>query len=394
VAARTRSEELRADLVAALEGAGWIRSSRVRDAFLATPRELFLPEHAERDGLEAVYRDEAIVTKRSRHGMPLSSSSQPAIMAQMLEELALAEGMRVLEIGAGTGYNAALLSRLVGPAGHVTTVDVDPELAKGARRALRAAGRRARVVVGDGREGFARSAPYDRIVVTASAHTVPIAWSEQLHADGRLQVPIHLADGAAQAIPLLRKAGRGLRSVSALAGGFMPLREPGGGPAPVPMASALVAAHRDSGRETPIVALQGPAIAGLSDPARRRLLAVALGAERRAPLGLRARAPALSLFLSLTIPARHRVTAAPRFGIGAVTRDGGSLALVEPAFGRDSTVSSLRAFGADGAERLLRDSVEDWDARGRPGAADLTVTVSFDATGGPRIRPRWPARAA
>jgi protein-L-isoaspartate(D-aspartate) O-methyltransferase len=393
VAGRARSEELRAGLVAALEGAGCIRSPRVRDAFLDTPRELFLPEHAERDGLEAVYRDEAIVTKRGRYGMPLSSSSQPAIMAQMLEELDLAEGMRVLEIGAGTGYNAALLSRLVGPTGHVTTVDVDPELAKGARRALQAARRKARVVVADGREGFARSAPYDRIAVTASADAVPSAWFEQLHPDGRLQVPIRLGDGA-QAIPLLRRAGRGLRSVSALGGGFMPLREPDGGAAPVPMASVLVAAYRATGRETQIVELQGAAIAGLSNRARRRLLAVALGEERRAPLGLRASAPALWLFLSLTIPRRHRVTAAPRFGIGVVTRDGASLALIKPAFGRDTTVSSLRAFGDDRAERLLRDSVDDWDARGRPGAADLTVTVSFDETGGSRIRHRWPARAA
>src|SRR4051812_11972496 len=188
VAARTRSEELRGELVETLEGAGWIRSAAVRDALLETPRELFLPEHAERDGLEAVYRDEAIVTKRSRHGMPLSSSSQPAIMALMLEQLELAEGMRILEIGAGTGYNAALLARLVGPAGSVTTVDVDPELARGARRALRAAGRKARVVVGDGRHGFADRAPYDRIVVTASAEAIPRPWLDQLAGYGALQV--------------------------------------------------------------------------------------------------------------------------------------------------------------------------------------------------------------
>jgi protein-L-isoaspartate(D-aspartate) O-methyltransferase len=389
------SEQLRAQLVDGLEAGGWIRSPRVRGAFLDTPRELFLPEHAERDGLEAIYRDEPIVTKRSRHGMPLSSSSQPAIMALMLEELDLADGMRVLEIGAGTGYNAALLARLVGPAGSVTTVDVDRELARGARRALGAAGRTARVVADDGREGFADTAPYDRIVVTASADAIPRAWLEQLAPDGALQVPIRLAGTGTQAIPLLRKAGRGLRSVSAIAGGFMPLREPDGGPAPVPMPPALVAAYRDGTRETPIRELHGAAIAMLSDRAKRRLLDVALSDPRRSPLGLRAAAAALTLFVSLEVPARHRVTTAPRFGVGAITRDGTSLALIEPSFGRpDSTVSALRAFGDGGAEDLLERYVEDWNARGRPGAADLTITVSYDASGASRIRHRWPPRRA
>jgi protein-L-isoaspartate(D-aspartate) O-methyltransferase len=251
--------DLRAELVATLEAGGWLRSPPVRDAFLATPRELFLPDVAEREGLEAVYRNEAIVTKRSRRGMPLSSSSQPTIMALMLEQLELAEGMRVLEVGAGTGWNAALLARLVGPDGSVTTIDVDAELAKGARRALRAADSRARVVVGDGREGVASGAPYDRIVVTASVDAVPLAWLEQLAPDGRLQVPIQLSAGGTQAIALLRRAGPvRLRSVSALAGGFMPLRDSDGAPAPGLWPPALVAAARDDGRETPLGSSMAP----------------------------------------------------------------------------------------------------------------------------------------
>ncbi len=82
-----------------------IRSPAVEAAFRAAPRHLFLPEVP----VEQVYRDEAIVTKR-QDGVPISSSSQPAIMAIMLEQLALEPGHRVLEIGAGTGYNAALLA--------------------------------------------------------------------------------------------------------------------------------------------------------------------------------------------------------------------------------------------------------------------------------------------
>jgi hypothetical protein len=69
--------------------------------------------------------------------------------------------------------------------------------------------------------------------------------------------------------------------------------------------------------------------------------------------------------------------------------------VIEPSFGRpDSTVGSLRAFGAGGAERLLRGYVEEWAARGRPSAADLTITVSYDAAGASRSAHRWPSRAA
>jgi len=117
VAGPAESTKLRGQLVAELERRGLIQSDRVREAFLAVPRELFVPEFAAREGLAAVYRDQAILTKHNEHGVPVSSSSQPAIMAEMLEQLELAEGMNVLEVGAGTGYDAALLSLLVGKRG-------------------------------------------------------------------------------------------------------------------------------------------------------------------------------------------------------------------------------------------------------------------------------------
>src|SRR4051794_16053500 len=106
--ARGRSAALRRALVSELEVRGVIRSAAVRSAFLRVPRELFVPERLAEDGLDAVYRDEAIVTKTGPQGMPMSSSSQPSIMAEMLERLLVEPGMRVLEVGAGTGYNAAL----------------------------------------------------------------------------------------------------------------------------------------------------------------------------------------------------------------------------------------------------------------------------------------------
>src|SRR3984957_20846224 len=113
-----------------------IGSERVAAALRAVPRHLFLPELPP----EEAYRDAAIVTKRDTDGHPISSSSQPAIMAIMLAQLGLAPGQRVLEIGAGTGYNAALMKHIVGPSGHVVSVDIEPDLVVAARDHLASAG--------------------------------------------------------------------------------------------------------------------------------------------------------------------------------------------------------------------------------------------------------------
>ena len=99
-------------LVEELKGSGSIQSPEVEAAFRTVPRHLFLPGVP----LEKVYSDEAIRTK-SVGGVPVSSSSMPSIMAIMLEQLKLKPGHRVLEIGAGTGYNAALMAHIVGKAG-------------------------------------------------------------------------------------------------------------------------------------------------------------------------------------------------------------------------------------------------------------------------------------
>jgi protein-L-isoaspartate(D-aspartate) O-methyltransferase len=96
--------------------------------------------------------------------------------------------MRVLEVGTGTGYNAALLAELVG-AGNVTTVEVDATLADQAGRALHAAGYPVTVVSGDGTHGYPENAPYDRVIVTAGVHHVPYAWIAQTRPGGRLVVP-------------------------------------------------------------------------------------------------------------------------------------------------------------------------------------------------------------
>ncbi len=110
------SVRLRRAMVASLAASGAVRSKGVSDAFLTVPREHFVPELAARDGLASVYRpDVALTAATDNRGVATSSSSAPAIMAPMLEALQLEPGQRVLEIGTGTGYNAALVKHLVGP---------------------------------------------------------------------------------------------------------------------------------------------------------------------------------------------------------------------------------------------------------------------------------------
>jgi protein-L-isoaspartate(D-aspartate) O-methyltransferase len=382
------STKLRRQLVADLERRELIRSERVREAFLAVPRELFVPEFAAREGLEAVYRDEAIITKEGEYGNPLSSSSQPWIMALMLEHLELEAGMRVLEIGAGTGYNAALLSVLVGKHGRVVSVDVDAQIARQARRALRENGYRARVVHADGRSGFAPSAPYDRIVVTAGADEVPRAWHDQLADGGLVEAPLQLNAAGMQAIPVLRKTIRGFRSLHVLRGGFMPLHgEDDTGLPDFTRESFLNISDFTGPSSEPILQLNGAALATLSRTAKRRLLATALAEPRRRPLGLRADHYTLSLYLSLTLPKSRLVTSPP--AVGALARDGSSLALIRLARPDQPKVDSLSVYGGDEAAELLLARVGEWDSRGRPTVSETRITVSYEDDRS-RVAVRWP----
>ena len=166
-----------------------ITDPRVEAAFRAVPRHLFLPSLAP----EEAYRNVAIPTKFV-DGEAVSSSSQPEIMATMLEQLGLEPGHRVLELGAGTGYNAALMAHLVGDSGAVTTIDLDEDVVDGARAHLASAGfDRVRVALGDGALGYPDAAPFDRIILTVGAWDISPAWREQLRRDGRLVLPLAVA---------------------------------------------------------------------------------------------------------------------------------------------------------------------------------------------------------
>ncbi len=154
---------------------------------LAVPRHEFVPNAP----LADAYDDMSVITKTAPDGTALSCASTPTIVGMMLDQLDVQPGQRILEVGAGTGYNAALLAHLTGPTGHVTTVDIDPEVTADARRNLDATGNdRVHVATRDGALGDADHAPYDRIIVTVGAWDIPHAWWTQLRTGGRLVAPL------------------------------------------------------------------------------------------------------------------------------------------------------------------------------------------------------------
>ncbi|CAM5447059.1 methyltransferase domain-containing protein [Kitasatospora aureofaciens] len=132
--------------------------------------------------------DDGTHTGDSRGTMPTSSNSMPTMVFSMLDALDVAEDNRVLEIGTGTGWNAALLAHRVGP-GNVVTVEVDEGSATDAQGRLARAGYSPTLVVADGAEGYAKAAPYDRVIATCSVGRVPYAWVEQSRPGGVIVAP-------------------------------------------------------------------------------------------------------------------------------------------------------------------------------------------------------------
>ena len=391
--ARTTSDRLRRSLIAEMRADGVLSSPRIEAAFLAVAREHFLSEAVVDGGLEAVYRDDAIATKRNDQGLPLSSSSQPSLMAKMLELLDVATGDRVLEVGAGTGYNAALLAHLSGPSGRVTSIDIDPDLARRARRSLRDAGARATIIAGDGREGHPRNGPYDRIIATAAADEIPRAWLEQLNQGGRLELPLRLDPerGAIQLIPVLERHGDQLRSIGLTWGGFMPLHGGDGGWNAPP--STLSAFHSFNGRHTGLASLNRQGVSQLSPPAARRLLACLLAEpcapQRRGLTDLASsQPPLLLLYLLLNIPAKRRLSLDQRgrWGVGIVDRRSQSAAIVSlrSPWRKDKTPQRrarwrLDAYGADTAAARLDDLLTQWRELEHAGRTKLRITARGQA---------------
>ena len=172
-------EKERQGLLHKLEEWEYVKSPAVKAAFLRVPRDRFIPE----DLRGSAYDDAPLPIGRGQ------TISAPSMIAIMLEEAELKPGERVLEIGAGCGYNAALLADIVGQ-DRVVSVERIPELAETARANLAACGYRIEVVVGDGSMGYPPKAPYDCVIATAGAPRIPKAWKEQTKVGGRVVAPV------------------------------------------------------------------------------------------------------------------------------------------------------------------------------------------------------------
>lgn len=244
------ADAARAGLVREIAAGGWLTDPGWRAAFEEVPRHLFVPYFYEAGGegeargaavyarlwrddrdplrrarwLAGAYADAPLAT-RVRDGELISSSSQPSLMARMLHALQVRDGERVLEIGAGTGYNAALLAHRLGDA-QVTTLDLDPEITETARNHLAAAGFRPAVVTGDGARGCPSRAPYDRIIATCAVPSVPQAWLGQCRPGALILTPLATGLIALRVADARHAEGRFLATPAY----FVPLR--GSGPPP------------------------------------------------------------------------------------------------------------------------------------------------------------------
>jgi methyltransferase of ATP-grasp peptide maturase system len=250
-------------LVDALRAAGCLDDPEWVAAFTDVPRGLFVPGFWQRtptgqrqwvdggdpaqynDWLDAVYSDDSLVTELHGDGTPASSSTQPSLTARMLHALDVHDGHRVLEIGTGTGYNAALLCHRLG-AQNVTSIDIDARCVAAASINLAILGYAARLLTANGLEGLSEHAPYDRIIATCATTRVPAAWIHQCRPGGVVLaniglgvMPLRVADDGGSA------TGAALRTTAS----FVPARA--GNAPPNLSATAALALREGESRTEP-----------------------------------------------------------------------------------------------------------------------------------------------
>lgn len=249
----TNIDALKTELVATLAAGGTLSDPAWIAAFHDIDRGAFVPHYfvqtPERSGWvlvdssspqwsTGVYSNQPLITQldgddqlteTARRGVPVtgvatSSSSQPSLMALMLEALNVEDGHTILEIGTATGYNAALLCHRVGP-GRVTSIDIDAGLVDKARRRLASMECSPVLVAADGRLGHRSGAPYDRVIATVGVRRVPAAWVEQTRVGGVILLPLDRRNcGGLLARLTVHADGTARGAFLPEFGGFMPVR--------------------------------------------------------------------------------------------------------------------------------------------------------------------------
>jgi protein-L-isoaspartate(D-aspartate) O-methyltransferase len=343
----TEWRSLAADLAAKLAEEGALTPDW-RMAFEQVPRHVFLPGHP----LEVAYANDAVTVQQrpaevlggNRIDLPTSSASQPAVVAVMLNRLDTRAGMRVLEIGAGTGWNAALLCHRLGEH-NVVSIDLEPGLVDAARTALASLGYRPTLVAGDGYEGVPQHGPYDAILATCSISHIPPAWIGQLRGSGRIVAPLH---GSGYGLMILRKT-----ADDEVTGWFDPTRA----------AFMPLRTDPDNPLETPRIL--SPAAQAMPH----------YGTTNLDPAGLVDVSHDFALFLHLHIPGLN-------LGPGDNPPLGKSVTVSDP----DSMAAAGLTAAQEGAwpviqrgQRRLWDTIEHatrlWDTLGRPGRDRYGITA-------------------
>ncbi|MCT7350969.1 methyltransferase, FxLD system [Streptomyces sp. 15-116A] len=366
----TDPNQLREALAQRLADSGHLRSQAAIDAFRTTDRHAFLPGV----DLESAYKEDAVPIKHDEHGEMISCISAPSIVATQLEQLGAHPGHKVLEAGAATGYNAALLGKIVSPGGQVWTLDVDQDLVAGANRHLAEAGvDNATAVMADGAAGLPEHAPYDRIIFTVGAGDVPVKILDQLVPGGRLVLPMRIRGSISRSFAFERD-GDTWKTVSCEMATFIPLRK---GVCDDVYTLVPMAGEGNVRLET----------FSEQDVDRDALRTVLDQQQTKIYTGVKFRQGSawewLYLYLACVLPnglsrlPGQRPGFTPHFGWGSMAAlDGGSLAYLSIREGEDEKgrywevgVIGHGEGGAGLAERVVSE-IRDWDATGGNDAAE------------------------
>jgi protein-L-isoaspartate(D-aspartate) O-methyltransferase len=350
---------------------------RFRDAVAATPRHMFVhrfrlsggplrdrvDEGALRDNdadpigeLADIYSDAVMIHVDASGGRLPSTNSQPSYVLWLLHLLDLQPGQRVLEIGSGSGWLAAVMARLVGKGGHVTGVEIIPGLAAQSQADLARLGTdNVSVLAADGAEGHAAGAPFDRVMTTAASWDLPAVLFDQVAEGGRALVPVELHGGGCQ-VTVLRREGERFVAERAVEGWFVPLRGRGQERPALRVALAELPFWEE--------------ISGL--PPRRVPLPLAMGwdgAAGSAVIAFRAflgrTAAGFAIFSEGDPPEPRPWLPAEPFGI--LNQSERSVALWSRG--------ELLAYGGASAMRALAQAYADWTSYGLPGLAGFALQV-------------------
>lgn len=358
-------------MVDGLVADGLLDDKHLRSAFLNVPRHVFVPQFV-RDAMliscsdpatidqwrDSVYTDTTLITQtapapRYDSELPTSSSTLPSLMARMLTLLEVDVNNSVLEIGTATGYNTAILCRLLGDE-RVTTVELHPDLSAAARERLSSLAMHPTVVTGDGGQGHAANAPYDRIISTCAASGIPPEWVKQLATGGRIVTDLRTEMSSSIAVLDKIAPDRVQGYLLDDVGNFMWLRPDPGSPMLDPAAPDLIV-HRDHDSNHTATTSLDPRILG--NPGLRVTLGT-LEPTLRIPLWL----------------SDQRIPEEQTYFLYAA--DGSWSDVTPTPDGEHVVVQGGRRRVWDSVER----AVDRWRSMGEPGRGRYGVTVTTDGT--------------